>query len=135
MDGETEEISFSSWTWKQETRQGRIPGFEQKRTTRKTSFSSRKRKTALQHTENCMSPRRAYDPGNQFFRSIRSNLKRCYEIKTTKTSRTGCDCSTWEITREKAGNIASTWNKSQPGKLVGRVALPTKRQRNCHNRY
>ena len=66
---------------------------------------------------------------------IRRNLKCCYNIKTIKTSRTGCDYSTREITREKAENIASTWNNLQPRKLVGRVALPTKRQRNCHNRY
>ena len=67
--------------------------------------------------------------------SIRRNIKRCYKVKTTNTSHTGCDYSTREITREKAENIASTWNKSQQGKLDGRVALPAKRQRNCHNRY
>ena len=34
--------------------------------------------------------------------SIRRNLKRCYKIKTTKTSRTGCNYSTRAITREKS---------------------------------
>ena len=47
-------------------RYGKIPVFEQSGATRKTSFSSRKGRTASQHTENCMSPRRVYDPGNQF---------------------------------------------------------------------
>ena len=32
-------------------RYGKIPGFEQRRATRKTSFSSRERRTAQQHTE------------------------------------------------------------------------------------